>query len=117
MNFWGCRRKRRNCQSHVTADRTNQRYIYIERFNNQYLNVIFINLNYLVLQPSDKGYYRKVSCVLNVVSLYSYVFVKEIHIITCNHSPVNLPICYLNQQINSVFDVNTIIFYSNACCI
>jgi hypothetical protein len=34
VNFWGCRRKRRNCQSHVTAGRTNPRYIYIERFNN-----------------------------------------------------------------------------------
>jgi hypothetical protein len=34
VNFWGCRKKRRNCQSHVTADRTNPRYIYRERFNN-----------------------------------------------------------------------------------
>jgi hypothetical protein len=34
VNFWGCRRKRRNCQSHVTADQTNPSYIYIERFNN-----------------------------------------------------------------------------------
>jgi hypothetical protein len=32
--IWGCRRKRRNCQSHVTVDRTNTRYIYIERFYN-----------------------------------------------------------------------------------
>ena len=40
VNFWGCRRKRRNCQSHVTADRTNPRYIYIERFNNLYYQVM-----------------------------------------------------------------------------
>ena len=31
VNFWGCRRKRRNCQSYVTADPTNPRYIYIYR--------------------------------------------------------------------------------------
>jgi hypothetical protein len=37
VNFWGCRRKRRNCQSHVTTDLTNPRYIYIERFNNKRL--------------------------------------------------------------------------------
>ena len=36
VNCWGCRRKRRNCQSHVTADRTNRRYIYRERFNDMW---------------------------------------------------------------------------------
>jgi hypothetical protein len=43
VNFWGCRRKRRNCQSHVTADRTNSRYIYIERFNKNNCCFLFFN--------------------------------------------------------------------------
>ena len=47
MNCWGCRRKRRNCQCHVTADRTNPRYIYIERFNNLLcLPVLFLEMIY-----------------------------------------------------------------------
>jgi len=50
-----------------------------------YLNVLFINLNYIVFQPSNEGYYRKVACALNLVSTF---VLKERNNLTCNQSPV-----------------------------
>ena len=55
VNFWGCRRKRRNCQSHVTVDRTNPRYIYIERFYNICWHSYPPMKTHLYINPKETG--------------------------------------------------------------
>jgi hypothetical protein len=116
VNFWGCRRKCRNCQSHVTADRTNPNYIYIERFNNisyQVTDVIynyscfsmfFIYIGTLFLQYPD----ITDAILINLLWTYyrccfakTFIFIASIRIALWN--PLSIQI-----NCNSIYELNKV---------